>query len=44
MWSYLQRTLLKRYAEENDGINVLAGPVYDYDYDGLRDSAEKIKE
>uniref|UniRef100_A0A8D3ASA9 SMB domain-containing protein n=1 Tax=Scophthalmus maximus TaxID=52904 RepID=A0A8D3ASA9_SCOMX len=44
MWSYLQGTLLRRYAEEHDGINVLAGPVFDYDHDGLRDTAEKIRE
>uniref|UniRef100_A0A665UBU7 SMB domain-containing protein n=1 Tax=Echeneis naucrates TaxID=173247 RepID=A0A665UBU7_ECHNA len=37
-------TLLTRYAEENNGINVLAGPVFDYNYDGLRDTMEKIKE
>lgn len=44
LWSYLQGTLLRRYAEENNGINVLAGPVFDYNYDGLRDTTEKIKE
>uniref|UniRef100_A0A665UAT1 SMB domain-containing protein n=1 Tax=Echeneis naucrates TaxID=173247 RepID=A0A665UAT1_ECHNA len=44
MWTYLQGTLLTRYAEENNGINVLAGPVFDYNYDGLRDTMEKIKE
>ncbi|XP_010784297.1 ectonucleotide pyrophosphatase/phosphodiesterase family member 2-like, partial [Notothenia coriiceps] len=44
MWSYLQGTLLRRYAEENNGINVLAGPIFDNDYDGLRDTTEKIRE
>ncbi|XP_063755101.1 ectonucleotide pyrophosphatase/phosphodiesterase family member 2-like isoform X1 [Eleginops maclovinus] len=44
MWSYLQGTLLRRYAEENNGINVQAGPIFDNDYDGLRDTTEKIKE
>lgn len=44
VWSYLQATLLRRYAEENNGINVLAGPIFDYNYDGLRDTTEKIKE
>lgn len=44
LWSYLQGTLLRRYAEENNGINVLAGPVFDNNYDGLRDTTEKIKE
>uniref|UniRef100_A0A8C4ILS6 SMB domain-containing protein n=1 Tax=Dicentrarchus labrax TaxID=13489 RepID=A0A8C4ILS6_DICLA len=44
IWSYLQGTLLRRYAEENNGINVLTGPIFDYNYDGLRDTTEKIKE
>lgn len=44
VWTYLQGTLLRRYAEENNGINVLAGPIFDYNYDGLRDTTEKIKE
>lgn len=44
IWSYLQGTLLRRYADENNGINVLAGPIFDLNYDGLRDTAEKIKE
>lgn len=44
MWSYLQGALLSRYAEENNGINVLSGPIFDNNYDGLRDPADKIKE
>lgn len=44
VWSYLQGTLLRRYAEENNGINVLTGPIFDFNYDGLRDTTEKIKE
>ncbi|KAG8004828.1 Ectonucleotide pyrophosphatase/phosphodiesterase family member 2, partial [Nibea albiflora] len=44
VWSYLQGTLLRRYAEENNGINVLTGPIFDFNYDGLRDTPEKIKE
>uniref|UniRef100_A0A674B0V7 Ectonucleotide pyrophosphatase/phosphodiesterase 2 n=1 Tax=Salmo trutta TaxID=8032 RepID=A0A674B0V7_SALTR len=44
VWSYLQGTLLKRYAEENNGINVVTGPIFDNNYDGLRDTTVKIKE
>ncbi|XP_077446710.1 autotaxin-like isoform X2 [Stigmatopora argus] len=44
VWRYLQGTLLRRYARENNGVNVLAGPVFDYNYDGLRDSLEEIRE
>ncbi|KAG9478646.1 hypothetical protein GDO78_012350 [Eleutherodactylus coqui] len=43
IWNYLQRVLVKRYASERNGVNVLAGPVFDYDYDGLYDSPDKIK-
>uniref|UniRef100_A0A8C5FKL6 SMB domain-containing protein n=1 Tax=Gadus morhua TaxID=8049 RepID=A0A8C5FKL6_GADMO len=39
VWSYLQGVLLRRYAEELNGVNVLLGPVFDQDYDGLRDTS-----
>uniref|UniRef100_A0A671YBE7 Ectonucleotide pyrophosphatase/phosphodiesterase 2 n=1 Tax=Sparus aurata TaxID=8175 RepID=A0A671YBE7_SPAAU len=44
IWGYFQRVLLKKYATERNGVNVLIGPIFDYDYDGVRDTAEKIKE
>uniref|UniRef100_A0A3Q3A3D5 Ectonucleotide pyrophosphatase/phosphodiesterase 2 n=1 Tax=Kryptolebias marmoratus TaxID=37003 RepID=A0A3Q3A3D5_KRYMA len=44
IWNYLHGTLLRRYAEENNGINVLSGPIFDNNYDNLRDTTEKIKE
>uniref|UniRef100_A0A3Q2C9W6 Ectonucleotide pyrophosphatase/phosphodiesterase 2 n=1 Tax=Cyprinodon variegatus TaxID=28743 RepID=A0A3Q2C9W6_CYPVA len=44
IWSYLQRTLLRLYSNENNGINVLCGPIFDHNYDGLRDTMEQIKE
>ncbi|TWW79733.1 Ectonucleotide pyrophosphatase/phosphodiesterase family member 2 [Takifugu flavidus] len=44
IWSYFQRSLVKRYATERNGLNVLVGPIFDYDYDGVRDSTEKIKD
>uniref|UniRef100_A0A3B4YGQ3 Ectonucleotide pyrophosphatase/phosphodiesterase 2 n=1 Tax=Seriola lalandi dorsalis TaxID=1841481 RepID=A0A3B4YGQ3_SERLL len=44
VWSYFQRALLKKFATERNGVNVLIGPVFDYNYDGVRDSAEKIKD
>uniref|UniRef100_A0AAV2K7H1 Receptor ligand binding region domain-containing protein n=1 Tax=Knipowitschia caucasica TaxID=637954 RepID=A0AAV2K7H1_KNICA len=44
VWSYLQRVLFRRYAEERNGVNILVGPVFDHDSDGLRDSAEQIAE
>lgn len=44
IWGYFQRALVKKYATERNGVNVLIGPIFDYDYDGVRDSIEKIKE
>ncbi|XP_066547715.1 ectonucleotide pyrophosphatase/phosphodiesterase family member 2 isoform X2 [Amia ocellicauda] len=44
VWHYFQRTLVKRYASERNGVNVVSGPIFDFDYDGLRDSAEKMKQ
>ncbi|TNN56847.1 Ectonucleotide pyrophosphatase/phosphodiesterase family member 2 [Liparis tanakae] len=43
-WSFLQGALLRRYAEELNGVNVLVGPVFDHDHDGRRDAAEQIRE
>lgn len=43
IWNYFQRVLVKRFASERNGVNVLAGPIFDYDYDGLYDTPDKIK-
>nr|XP_033789095.1 ectonucleotide pyrophosphatase/phosphodiesterase family member 2 isoform X12 [Geotrypetes seraphini] len=44
IWNYFQRVLVKRYATERNGVNVISGPIFDYDYDGLHDTPEKIKQ
>ncbi|XP_076122088.1 autotaxin isoform X1 [Alosa pseudoharengus] len=44
MWTYFQKVLVKRYASERNGVNIVSGPIFDYDYDGLRDTAEKMKQ
>ncbi|MCJ8735649.1 hypothetical protein PDJAM_G00249660 [Pangasius djambal] len=44
IWNYLQMTVLRRYSEERNSINVMTGPIFDYDFDGLRDTVEKIIE
>ncbi|XP_072523652.1 autotaxin isoform X2 [Salminus brasiliensis] len=44
LWSYLQEVVLKRYSEEKNGINIMTGPIFDNDFDGLRDTVEKIRE
>ncbi|XP_019735659.1 autotaxin isoform X3 [Hippocampus comes] len=43
-WSYFQRVLLKKYSTERNGLNVLTGPIFDNDFDGVKDSTDKIKE
>ncbi|XP_067840634.1 ectonucleotide pyrophosphatase/phosphodiesterase family member 3-like [Heptranchias perlo] len=43
IWHYFHNVLLLRYATQKNGINVMSGPVFDYDYDGHFDTREKIK-
>ncbi|XP_046702061.1 ectonucleotide pyrophosphatase/phosphodiesterase family member 2 isoform X2 [Silurus meridionalis] len=43
VWTYFQKTLVKKYASERNGLNVVVGPIFDYDFDGLRDTEEKMK-
>uniref|UniRef100_A0A3B4AHA2 ENPP1-3/EXOG-like endonuclease/phosphodiesterase domain-containing protein n=1 Tax=Periophthalmus magnuspinnatus TaxID=409849 RepID=A0A3B4AHA2_9GOBI len=42
VWGYLQGVLFRRYAEENNGVNILVGPVFDHNHDGLRDTVEPM--
>ncbi|KAL0963371.1 hypothetical protein UPYG_G00305490 [Umbra pygmaea] len=44
IWNYFQKSLVKKHAMERNGVNLVCGPIFDFDYDGLRDSAEKIKQ
>uniref|UniRef100_A0A8C5G9T5 SMB domain-containing protein n=1 Tax=Gouania willdenowi TaxID=441366 RepID=A0A8C5G9T5_GOUWI len=44
IWTYFQRVLVKRFATERNGVNVMIGPIFDYNYDGVRDSMELIRE
>ncbi|KAK6491550.1 ectonucleotide pyrophosphatase/phosphodiesterase family member 2-like [Huso huso] len=44
VWNYFQRVLVKRYATERNGVNVISGPIFDYDYDSLYDTSDKIKQ
>ncbi|XP_044922284.1 ectonucleotide pyrophosphatase/phosphodiesterase family member 1 isoform X1 [Mustela nigripes] len=44
IWRYFHGTLLQRYAEERNGVNVVSGPVFDSDYDGRYDSSETLKQ
>ncbi|TSL82490.1 Ectonucleotide pyrophosphatase/phosphodiesterase family member 2 [Bagarius yarrelli] len=44
VWTYFQKTLIKKYASERNGLNMVVGPIFDYDFDGLRDTEEKMKQ
>uniref|UniRef100_A0A8C6R4P5 Ectonucleotide pyrophosphatase/phosphodiesterase family member 3 n=1 Tax=Nannospalax galili TaxID=1026970 RepID=A0A8C6R4P5_NANGA len=44
MWNYFHRVLLIKYAVERNGVNVVSGPIFDYNYDGHFDTPDEIKE
>ncbi|KAM6181865.1 ectonucleotide pyrophosphatase/phosphodiesterase family member 3 [Erethizon dorsatum] len=44
MWDYFHSVLLVKYAAERNGINVVSGPIFDYNYDGHFDSPSEITE
>uniref|UniRef100_A0A8C0KNL2 Alkaline phosphodiesterase I n=1 Tax=Canis lupus dingo TaxID=286419 RepID=A0A8C0KNL2_CANLU len=44
IWHYFHGTLLQRYVEERNGVNVVSGPVFDSDYDGRYDSSETLRQ
>nr|XP_057912394.1 ectonucleotide pyrophosphatase/phosphodiesterase family member 2 isoform X3 [Doryrhamphus excisus] len=44
IWAHFQGVLLKKYASERNGMNVLTGPIFDHDSDGVMDSIDKIQE
>ncbi|XP_016117868.1 venom phosphodiesterase 2-like [Sinocyclocheilus grahami] len=44
LWQYFQEVLLLKYTSQYNGINVVTGPVYDYNFDGRFDSPEQIQE
>ncbi|XP_069776682.1 autotaxin isoform X4 [Narcine bancroftii] len=43
VWNHFHKVVVKRLATERNGINILSGPVFDYNYDGLYDTLDKIK-
>ncbi|XP_037549053.1 venom phosphodiesterase 1 [Nematolebias whitei] len=44
IWDYFHKTLLKKYASVYNGINVVTGPAFDYNYDGRYDTQEQIQQ
>lgn len=44
IWDYFHSALLKKYASIYNGINVVMGPAFDYNYDGQYDAPEQIQQ
>ncbi|KFQ25589.1 Ectonucleotide pyrophosphatase/phosphodiesterase family member 3, partial [Merops nubicus] len=44
IWDYFHNVLLQKYATERNGVNVISGPVFDYNYDGHFDTSDEIKQ
>ncbi|XP_075354871.1 ectonucleotide pyrophosphatase/phosphodiesterase family member 3 [Mycteria americana] len=44
IWDYFHNVLLHEYARERNGVNVISGPVFDYNYDGHFDTLDEIKQ
>ncbi|KAM7373676.1 hypothetical protein PAMP_008511 [Pampus punctatissimus] len=44
IWDYFHRVLLQKYASVYNSINVVTGPVFDYNYDGQYDTPEQIQQ
>uniref|UniRef100_A0A452IVN3 SMB domain-containing protein n=1 Tax=Gopherus agassizii TaxID=38772 RepID=A0A452IVN3_9SAUR len=42
IWNYFHDVLLLKYAAERNGLNVISGPVFDYNYDGHFDALHEI--
>ncbi|XP_037376303.1 ectonucleotide pyrophosphatase/phosphodiesterase family member 3 [Talpa occidentalis] len=43
IWDYLHSDLLVKHAKEKNGVNVISGPVFDYNSNGHFDSPDEIK-
>ncbi|XP_004609149.1 ectonucleotide pyrophosphatase/phosphodiesterase family member 3 [Sorex araneus] len=44
IWDYFHNVLLVKHAMERNGVNVVSGPVFDYNYDGHFDAPNQIIE
>ncbi|XP_077342987.1 ectonucleotide pyrophosphatase/phosphodiesterase family member 3 isoform X1 [Lithobates pipiens] len=43
IWDYLHNVLLLKYANERNGLNVVSGPIFDYNFDGHIDAPNQIQ-
>lgn len=44
IWDYFQATLLPRFTSVYNGMTVVIGPAFDYNYDGHYDTPEQIQQ
>lgn len=44
IWDYFHNVILLKYASEKNGVNVISGPIFDYDFDGQYDGFEQIQQ
>ncbi|KAJ8353807.1 hypothetical protein SKAU_G00213740 [Synaphobranchus kaupii] len=44
IWDYFHTVLLMKYAWQYNGVNVVSGPVFDYNYDGNFDTQDQIQQ
>ncbi|KAG8444561.1 hypothetical protein GDO86_009645 [Hymenochirus boettgeri] len=44
IWHYLHNTLLPKYSMAKNGLNVISGPIFDYNYDGHADALREIEQ
>ncbi|XP_077208909.1 ectonucleotide pyrophosphatase/phosphodiesterase family member 3 isoform X1 [Paroedura picta] len=44
IWNYFHERLLSKYAKERNGLNVVSGPIFDYNNDGHFDTPDQIKQ
>ncbi|NXX46519.1 ENPP3 phosphodiesterase, partial [Tricholaema leucomelas] len=44
IWDHFHHVLLREYTRERNGVNVVSGPVFDYNYDGHFDASDDIKQ
>uniref|UniRef100_A0A6J0VED1 Ectonucleotide pyrophosphatase/phosphodiesterase family member 1 n=1 Tax=Pogona vitticeps TaxID=103695 RepID=A0A6J0VED1_9SAUR len=43
IWNYFSAVLLPTYTSARNGVNVITGPVFDRDYNGVYDTLEEMK-
>lgn len=43
IWEYFHNHLIFKYVNERNGVNVISGPIFDYNYDGHADDLHEIE-